>query len=248
MGRRGAVAEATRRGSRVPMIVGIVVVAVLAVVIGGVVFTQRTSTGSSDPETPAGSIPITRAGAQFPTQVDGTVVVAGRSAGHTLDVYEDALCPACQQFEAKGGARIAKVVAAGKLRARYHLVNLLDERSQPAGYSTLGANALLCGAENGIFPDLHVSLYTAQPEEGGTGYTADQLIDLGQRLGAGPAYADCVRSGKFTQAAATNFAQAAKDPDLRHQQTGSFGTPALVVDGTMLQPGDDRLDRIAPPL
>ncbi|MEJ2869074.1 thioredoxin domain-containing protein [Actinomycetospora sp. OC33-EN08] len=246
MGRR-VESGATRQGSRVPMIVGIVVVAVLAVVIGGVVLTQRTgSSGSADPATPAGSIPITRAGSQFPTEVDGSVVVAGRSAKNTLDVYEDALCPACQQFEAKGGARIAKVVADGKLRVRYHLVNMLDQRSQPVGYSTLAGNALLCGAENGIFPDLHVSLYTAQPEEGGSGYTADQIVDLGQRLGAGPAFSECVRSGRHDGALADNLARAAKDPKLRHQQTGSFGTPALVVDGTMLQPGDTRLDRIAP--
>ncbi|MCD2188939.1 DsbA family protein [Actinomycetospora soli] len=245
MSERAGVSE--RRRSRTPMVVGIVVVAVLAVVIGGVVFTQRT-VGTVDPATPAGSIPISRAGAPFPTVVDEGVVVAGRSAPHTLDVYEDALCPACQSFESRGGARIAKVVAEGKLRVRYHLVNMLDQRSQPAGYSTLGGNALLCGAENGIFPDLHVSLYTAQPEEGGTGYTAEQLVDLGTRLGAGPGYADCVRSGKHDGQVAANFAKAAKDPDLRHQKTGSFGTPALVMDGTMLQPGDDRLDAVAPPL
>ncbi|MFC5064148.1 DsbA family protein [Actinomycetospora atypica] len=229
------------------MIVGIVVVAVLALVVGGVVLSQR-SASSGDPMTPAGSIPITRAGSQFPTEVDGGVVIAGRSSSHTLDVYEDALCPACRQFEARGGARIAKVVAEGKLRVRYHLVNLLDQRSQPRGYSTLGGNALLCGAENNVFPDLHVSLYTAQPDEGGAGYTADQLVDLGQRLGAGPAYADCVRGGKHNGEVAQNLARAAKDPDLRHQESGGFGTPALVVDGTMLQPGDDRLDRIAPPV
>lgn len=229
------------------MVVGIVVVAVLAVVIGGVVFTQRAG-GTPDPSTPAGAVPISRAGAQFPTTVDGGTVVAGRAASHTLDVWEDALCPACQSFEARGGARIAKVVAQGKLRVRYHLVNMLDQRSTPAGYSTLGGNALLCGAENGIFPDLHVSLYTAQPEEGGTAYTADQLVDLGTRLGAGPGYADCVRSGKHAQAVAANFATAAKDPALRQPRTGSFGTPALVLDGKMLTPGDDRLDRVAPPL
>jgi protein-disulfide isomerase len=241
--------EERRRRSRVPMVVGIVVVAVLAVVIGGVVLTQRSaSTGTADPTMPAGSIPISRAGTPFPTVVDDGVVVAGRSAPHTLDVYEDALCPACQSFEARGGARIAKVVAEGKLRVRYHLVNMLDQRSEPAGYSTLGGNAMLCGAENGIFPDLHVSLYTAQPEENGIGYTADQLVDLGNRLGAGPGYADCVRSGKHDQAIAANFAAASKDPDLRHQQTGSFGTPALVFDGKMLQPGDARLDAVAPPL
>lgn len=239
----------TRRGSRTPLIVGIVVVAVLALVVGAVVLTQRSaSSGSGDPMTPAGSIPITRAGSQFPTQVDGGVIVAGRSSSHTLDVYEDALCPACRQFEARGGARIAKVVEEGKLRVRYHLVNLLDQRSQPKGYSTLGGNALLCGAENGIFPDLHVSLYTAQPDEGGAGYTAAQLVDLGQRLGAGPAYGDCVRSGKFSSEIARNFSQAAKDPDLRQKESGSFGTPALVLDSTLVQQGDDRLNKIAPPV
>ncbi|GLZ50391.1 hypothetical protein Acsp07_00080 [Actinomycetospora sp. NBRC 106378] len=232
-----------------PMIVGIVVVAVLAVVIGGVVLTQHSaSSGPVDPATPAGSIPISRAGTSFATTIDDGVVVAGRSAPHTLDVYEDALCPACQSFEARGGARIAKVVAEGKLRVRYHLVNMLDQRSEPEGYSTLAGNAMICGAENGIFPDLHVSLYTAQPEEGGTAYTVDQLVDLGQRLKAGPGYADCVRSAKYAPAITATFARVAKDPALRQPKTGSFGTPTLVMDGKILGPGDARLDAVAPPL
>lgn len=245
MGKRSSVAP-SRTGSRVPLVVGVVVVAVLAVVIGGVILSRAGTGSSSGSDDAVGAIPVQRAAVQYPAQVDGDVVVAGRPADHTLDVYEDALCPACRQFETRGAARLAKAVAAGNLQIRYHLVNLLDQRSQPTGYSSLAGNAMMCGADNGIFPDLHTSLYLAQPQEGGTAWTADQLVDLGRRLGAGPGYESCVRGGTHTAAMADNLARAAKDPDLVRDGAAGFGTPALVLDDKLVQNDDERLDRIAP--
>lgn len=259
MGKRSAVKQ-KGAGSRTPLIVGILVVGVLAIVIGSTLF----GGGSDDADASGGSstvgpIPITRAAVQFPTSVVDGVVVAGapaapaksgkksaKAAPHTLDLYEDALCPACQALESRGGARLANAVAAGTLKIRYHLLNMLDARSQPAGYSMLGGNAMLCGAENGIFPDLHVSLYTAQPEEGGTAWTVDQVVDLGKRLGAGPGFEACVRSGAHTKDVAANFASASHDPKLVRQGQSGFGTPTMVLDNALLQPGDTRLDKLVP--
>ena len=56
---------------------------------------------------------------------------------------------------------------------------------RPAGYSTTAGNAIICAAENGAFPSVHASLYAAQPEENAAGYTTDQLVALGQQVGAG---------------------------------------------------------------
>jgi protein-disulfide isomerase len=233
------------------------VVGVLAIVIGSTLFGRGDDADASGGSSTAGPIPITRAAVQFPTSVDDGVVVAGapaptrkaakgKAAPHTLDLYEDALCPACQALESRGGARLARAVADGTLRIRYHLLDMLDARSQPAGYSTLGGNAMMCGAENGIFPDLHVSLYTAQPEEGGTAWTVDQLVDLGKRLGAGPGWEACVRGGAHSKDVTANFAQASHDPKLVRQGATGFGTPTMVLDGALLQPGDTRLDKLVP--
>jgi protein-disulfide isomerase len=248
-------------GSRTPLIVGILVVGVLAIVIGSTLFGQSDDADASGGgSSTTGPIPITRAAVQFPAKVDGGVVVAGpaapvtksakssrkAAAPHTLDIYEDALCPACQALESRGGARLAKAAADGALSIRYHLLNMLDQRSSPQGYSTLGGNAMMCGAENGIFPDLHVSLYTAQPDEGGVGWTVDQIVDLGKRLGAGPGFEPCVRNGAHARDITTNFGQAANDPKLVRQGASGFGTPTLVLDGSLLQPGDMRLDKLVP--
>ncbi|HEY2225464.1 DsbA family protein [Actinomycetospora sp.] len=261
MGKRSAVKQSRNLsiGSRTPLIVGILVVGVLAVVIGSTLFSKGDDADAAGGgSSTAGPIPITRAAVQFPAKVDGGVVTVGpdgkaakkgsskKAPPHTLDVYEDALCPACQALESRGGARLAKAAADGTMRIRYHLLNMLDQRSAPQGYSTLGGNAMMCGAENGIFPDLHVSLYTAQPEEGGAGWTADQIVDLGKRLGAGPGFEPCVRSGAHAKDISTNFGQAANDPKLVRQGSSGFGTPTLVLDGALLQPGDTRLDKLVP--
>jgi protein-disulfide isomerase len=262
MGKRSAAKETGSR-SRTPLIVGIIVVGVLALVIGSTLFDRRDDADASGGSSTVGPIPITRAAVQFPASVADGVVVAGApakpakstksskstkgaSAPHVLDLYEDAQCPACQALESRGGARLAQAVADGTLQIRYHLLNMLDQRSQPPGYSTLGGNAMMCGAENGIFPDLHVSLYTAQPDEGGAGWTVDQVVDLGKRLGAGPGFEPCVRSGAHAKEIAANFAAAAHDPKLVRQGQSGFGTPTMVLDGTLLQPGDQRLDKLVP--
>ena len=258
MGKRSVAQQSRGTGSsRTPLIVGILVVGVLAIVIGSTLFSRGDDADASGGTSTVGPIPITRAALQFPTSVDDGVVVAGtpaptgkaakgKAAPHVLDLYEDALCPACQALESRGGARLAKAVSDGTLRIRYHLLNMLDQRSQPAGYSTLGGNAMMCGAENGIFPDLHVSLYTAQPEENGSAWTVDQIVDLGKRLGAGPGFEGCVRGGAHSKDVTANFAQASHDPKLVRQGATGFGTPTMVLDGALLQPGDTRLDKLVP--
>lgn len=230
-------APVNRRTSRTPTIVAVaVVVLVAAVVFGGVLLSGNGSSGGA----PA-AIPDTPAPAQYATTVDDGVVTAGGPAPHTLDLYEDALCPACQAFEQREGDRIAQAVAAGRLQVRYHLVNLLEQRSNPPGYSSAAGNAMMCAAENGAFPAVHTSLYAAQPPEGARGYDTAQLVDLGQRAGAGPGYADCVTTGRHVGEIALNFHNASNDPALQSQ--GSFGTPTVVLDGRLVEAGSPELDQ-----
>jgi protein-disulfide isomerase len=225
-----------RTTSRTPTIVAVaVVVLVAAVVFGGVLLSGNGSDGAQ------GDIPAVPAPAQYPTTVADGVITAGGPAPRTLDVYEDALCPACQAFEQQYGEQIAQATAAGRVQVRYHLVNLLDQRSSPPGYSSAAGNAMMCAAENGAFPAVHASLYAAQPSEGGRAYDTGQLVDLGQRAGAGPGYADCVTTGRHVGEVAVNFQEASNDPAL--QRSGSFGTPTVVLDGRLVQVGSPELDQ-----
>ena len=231
-------APVKRTTSRMPMVIGVVVVVlVAAVVFGGVLFSGGGGSGTSGQ-----AIPVTPAAASYPTSVAGGVITTGGPAPHTVDLYEDALCPACQSFEQRAGAPITQAITAGRIQVRYHLVNLLEQRSNPPGYSSAGGNAIICAAENGAFPAVHASLYAAQPPEGGRGYDTGQLVDLGRRAGAGPGYAECVTSNRHAGEIAQNFQQASTDPAL--QRNGSFGTPTIVVDGKLQQQGSTELDQV----
>ena len=216
--------------SRAPTIVAVAVVLLLVVVVGGFLYARATDT----PDTPA----VSSVAAAYPTSVTDGVVVAGNGT-RVVDVYEDVLCPGCRAFETTWGDRLTTALNEGRVQVRYHMVNLLDDASNPAGYSTLGGSALICAAENGGFATLHKTLYAQQPSEGGAGYTADQLVTLGEGAGAGPGYADCVRSGRYAPAVADNYAQASGDRSLQQTVNGrtGFGTPTVAVDGRAVAAG-----------
>lgn len=235
--RSSGVDRARGTGIATSTVVAVVVVVLLGVaVIGGVLLSGDDGGRSAAP------IPVAPSAAAYPTAVRDGVVVAGRPAPHTLDVWEDALCPGCGQFEQQAGEPIARALAEGRLQVRYHLVNLLDRASSPEGYSSAAGNALICAAENGAFPTVHTSLYAAQPAEGGTGYTPEQLVELGRSAGAGPGYAPCVTQGRHVAAVARNYAEATADPALR--RGGSFGTPTLMLDGRLQQADSVELDAV----
>ena len=213
-----------------PTIAAVAVVVVLAVaVIGGVLLYGGGSTSA---------ITATPAAVSYPTAVQGNAVVAG--TGPTkIDIWEDLQCPACKQLETAYGQQISGALAAGKVQVTYHLVNLLEQSSNPPGYSTLAGNAVMCAAENGAFPGLHEALYAQQPPEGGKGYTADQLVTAGQQAGAAPGYEACVRGGTHSQAMTANLATAETAPALQQTVSGrtGFGTPTVQVNGKTVQAG-----------
>ncbi len=224
--------------SRTPTIIAVVVLVVLVAVIAVAVYSANQNKTAALPA----NQPVTPVAATYQTHVDGTVVVAGNGPT-VLDIYEDAQCPACKQFEALDGQKITDALNAGKITARYHMVNLLEQSSNPPGYSTLGGNAIMCAAQNGAFATLHKTLYDRQPEEGGTGYTVDDLVTLGKNSGAGPGYEACVRNNTYGAAVSQNYQQASNDPALQQESNGSkgFGTPTIVVNGKTVSPNDPSL-------
>lgn len=224
----------TKGPSRAPTIVAVVSVLLVAVVvIGGVLYFR------SRPSGPLQTGPVA---ATYGTTVQNGVIVAG-TGPRVIDVYEDALCPACRQFETTYSERITAALNAGRVTVRYHMVNLLEDSSSPPGYSTAGGAALICAAENNAFPSLHQALYAQQPAEGGPGFTPDQLVDAGRQAGAAPGYEPCVRSTKYAAAVGANYRQAAGSPALLQTVQGrtGFATPTVVLDGR-------RVDSTAPEL
>jgi protein-disulfide isomerase len=162
----------------------------------------------------------------------GVVAVGSVLAKVTVDVYEDALCPICGAFEHQYGEPMRRAVMAGTLRVRYHLLNLLDGRSSPPGYSLRAATAALAvaAARPQLFMSLHDSLFEAQPAEGSPAYTASQLDHLATALGAAPGTVTAAVDGhSYDTAVQGDLDSAMRDPDL--QQHGGFGTPTVAENG-----------------
>jgi protein-disulfide isomerase len=227
----------------VAVVIGVIVVA--AVVIGGVIWTK-----ASNNATAGQSIPVvgTSLAPGVVEKRDGVVVTTGKpDAKTTIDIYADFLCPICGQFEQTYSAQIEQQINAGTLQVKYHMVPLLNDRSNPAGYSLDSANAALAAADAGKFTAFHDSLYKTQPGEGKRGYDKAQLIQLGKDLGiTDPKFADTINAGTYDQQLNAEFAKTAQDPALQQttsQGTG-FGTPTVAVAGKAIQISQDWLTQL----
>lgn len=249
-----AVAAARRADNdrRKLIIGGAVVVVLLIAVIGGVLIynNQKNDTEgkaiqalppSSSQQAATSDIPVTR---------DGGVVVVGKSTAKvTLDVYEDFLCPACGAFEKAYSGAIEQHVADGSVQVRYHMLPMLNDRSDPPGYSMDSANAGLCAADAGQFPAFHKSLYNDQPEEGSRGWDDQQLAKLGEDLGiTSKDFATCVTSGKYDSVVQSNFDTVKATAYLQQEfPDGSkgFGTPTIAVGEKVIDTtNSDWLDKL----
>jgi protein-disulfide isomerase len=197
---------------------GVLAVVVLAAI--SYVFFQKGSTGSSS--------------ASYTTQVQGAVVVAGKSAATKIDVYEDFLCPICGRFESTNGASIREAIADGKVQVRYHPVAILNRGTNPTGYSTRAANAAICAADAGKYADYHDKLFAEQPEENSAGLTDQELVAKGTDVGLSGSFSSCVTGHKHSADVDSATLAAAKDTSLRAEGKG-FGTPTVLVNGKRVE-------------
>jgi protein-disulfide isomerase len=179
--------------------------------------------------------------ATYTTAVQGSVVVAGKQAANTVDVYEDFLCPICGRFEANFSGQLTQAINDGKVQVRYHPVAILNRATSPTGYSLRAASAAICAADAGFFPAYHKQLFADQPAEGSAGLTDQQLIDEATKAGATPpaSFNQCVITGKYKLAVTNETSRAAKDASLRSPGSTGFGTPTVMVNGKKADLSDD---------
>lgn len=221
------------RGVSRGTVAGVIVVVLLALVVGLGVWLQMHGESGDLPPT----IPVAAAGPVYQVAAQDDAVVIGKpGAPVTIDVYEDFLCPACEQFEKLYGDQLEQAAALGQARVLYHPVAILDDYSEPAGYSSLAAGAAFCASEAGVFPRFHESLFAAQPREGGPGWTSAQLQQLGHDLGAGDGFARCVQDG--TPQRVTAATAQAREHLSKLRPDGRFGTPTILVNGAIASTGD----------
>ena len=236
-GRSGKDAVAAARGTgrgRAGIITGVVIVVVVAVAVGIGVLVQ-----SHHKATAAGHRinPITSSAHTAPVSLDkaaSVVTIGAPTAPVTIDVYEDFICPVCAGFEHEDGEAMRQAIVANKLRVRYHMINLLDERSNPPGYSMRAATAAIAIADTdpAAFASFHDSLYADQPGEGSAGYDVAQLEQLATDLGvpAGKVTA-AINNHTYDAGVQADLDQASDDPILSRKDPddGStyFGTPTV---------------------
>ncbi len=142
----------------------------------------------------------------------------------TVDLYIDFLCPICKQFETDAKSTLDTMVTQKKITLVYHPIAILDERTNPTGYSSRAGSAAGCASDAGKFPEYFNALYANQPGEGSAGLSDDKLVQLGTDVGITSAdFATCVNSHKYVDWMANNTNAAAG-----HNVNG---TPTLLVNG-----------------
>lgn len=232
---RAVAAAAQARSRRNAIIVTVVAcVVILGVVIGAVIYATR----STQDQQKATAIKAFNVTATFPVRVDHGTILAGKSSAKVkIDLYEDFICPYCGQLEHTNGKQMLDDLNNGTLQIRYRIVDFLNKNSNPPGYSKRAANAAYASVAAGKFAQFHWSLYHDQAEEQTPGYSNDQLINLGKRLGIkGSAYATFVKqvnAGTYDSATDAQANKLKTDTAL-HQSDGSYGTPTVVHNGTLV--------------
>ena len=115
-------------------------------------------------------------------------------------------------------------MAKKKITLVYHPIAILNDRSNPPGYSVRAGSAAGCASAAGRFLEYTKALYSKQPEEGSAGLSDDELVQLGTGIGLSDSgFAQCVRAETYSAWMANNTdAAAAKNIN---------ETPTLLVKG-----------------
>jgi protein-disulfide isomerase len=246
---RQSVAAARRSSpgnNRTQLIIGgiAIIVIIVVITIGVVLNRQQTATQAEGYGASTQSVATASA--------DGVVTVSkpGSTPKATIDIYEDALCPACAELERQFGQQINQELDNGSLTVNYHMVDFLNRSSHSGDYSSRAAGALLCvaqdsGSQPGAYMAFHSALFASenQPaENGSTDLSNLQLADLAATAGANDQAQTCISTGANTQAAAT--AAAAFMTDLGTITGGRAGTPTVVHNGAPVTLNPDWLTNL----
>lgn len=153
------------------------------------------------------------------------VRLGGDGAGRQIVLFEDPQCPYCRQFEEVSGKSLEAAREAGAVAVEYRMRCFLGVESVRAD------NALALAAEAGRFDELRTEMFAAQPPEGTGGFTTEELLGLGERVGlTGPDFVSGVNEGRY-------YAWVLKCEAV-FQEEDPQGTPAAWLDG---QPVDPRV-------
>ncbi|MFJ6434897.1 DsbA family protein [Streptomyces sp. NPDC091416] len=229
--------QAKKDRTRRQVVVGVSVVAALAIIGGGAYgVMQLNKPGHWDEAGDAKSVTAPK----NTSGENGTTVVVGKStAKKTLELYEDSRCPICATFEQTVGETVHKDVDAGKYKVKYVGATFIDNSDNGEGsknaLSALGA-ALNVSPE--AFLDYKYALYSAKyhPEESDDKFKDDSYLikvaDTVDALKGNDAFQKNVKDGTY-DAWAMKMSAA-------FDKSGVQGTPTLKMDGKALTGSDNK--------
>lgn len=151
----------------------------------------------------------------------------------SIVVYVDYQCPFCAQFEEANGRQIVQWVAAGIATLEMHPVAVLDQYSLGTRYSSRAANAVACVAdrEPDEFYLASTALFAAQPEEGTSGLTNDEIVSIVEGAGVtDPAVAQCIQNESF-KAWVSAATERTRSPIPNSDEPYLDSTPMVLVNG-----------------
>ncbi|QSB04927.1 DsbA family protein [Natronoglycomyces albus] len=155
---------------------------------------------------------------------DGGLVLGN---GETeLTVYLDFSCPGCQYFELTYGEQIKEWVNNDQITLNYHPVNFLTRVGDQ--FSLRAGAASVCAADEGEqeYLDFTLAMFQNQPESASQNVTDSEIITIGEGVGLGQSFADCVNDGRYL-GWISEGSQEARD-------AGIEGTPSVIVNGNTI--------------
>lgn len=206
-------AYAERKTNWFAIWISVAVVVVVVVVIGLVVWMNALATSpGAAPDSPAVNAE--------------TGAISVGDGPDTVSVWADFMCPHCQEFERAEGGVIGSLVEDGSITLDLHPVALANlDAASGTKFSTRSANALYCVAEadpEQVYP-FFAALFASNPTPPGA--SDEQLLELAGALGV-TGIDDCVNEVRYSKFVAAMTKNIPANPE-----TGSVGTPALLVNG-----------------
>ena len=239
-------AQQRRAGVLRRVLIGVGIVAVLAVVGTGVTLAW-TSVGDKPQLTPANmeqdgvvvdaitSATAAAAPAEDPAAAAEASGDAAKPAPVEIRVYIDYLSAQSREFQQTNAAQLGEWVKQGAVTLSYHPVALLTAKSNGTKYSLRAANAGVCVATHSptTFFSFNDALLTRQPDFDTDGFDNKTLADMAIASGAEDPklMRGCIENGNYTSwvQAATARALSEPLPDAGGQKL--TGTPTVLVDG-----------------
>lgn len=212
---RAAAAKRQERNKRIVMILGGLVVVGLIVAIGWAI---SNAGGDKPARSSSDAAPA--------NVVDGHAIPVGEEdAPVTVDLYFDYMCPACGGFEQVNGDDLDQLLEDGTIKINLRVLNFLDSTSRGTEYSTRAGNAVATVANYSpeFVWDFHRELYANQPQEGTTGLSDDELVDIATEVGVSEDVA-----ARFAEGTYDNWVSESNDAA---GEDGVSSTPTLMIDG-----------------